>query len=146
RRLRCYAAHGDRDVFGEGSPLDVVLAIAGDDLVAGLEGGHGRSDGLDNTRHVPTRHQWEMHGIGAVEVAPQHFPVDRVQAGGPGPHDDGVRTQLGVLHVGDVQHVIVPVPVGRYGSHRSTPSLSCPPEVACRIGTHWPRLWRTTHG
>ena len=129
RRLQRCAPHGDRDVFGEGPPLDVVLAVAGDDLVAGLEGGHGRSDGLDNTCHVPARHQWEMDGIGAVQVAPQHFPVDRVQPGGPGPHDDGVRTQLGVLHIGDVQHVVVAVPVGCYGSHRSTPSPGCPPVV-----------------
>jgi len=66
-----------------------------------------------------------MDGKGAVQIAPKHFPVERIEAGGSGSHDDRVRTQFRILHVGDIQHAVVAVSVGCYGSHRSTPSPGC---------------------
>jgi hypothetical protein len=67
-----------RDVLGEASAVDVVLAAVGDDLVAGLELPGVNSHRLHNSCYIPARYSGKLQIHDGIQVPRRDFPVHRV--------------------------------------------------------------------
>ena len=108
----------NRDGFGKGA--DAVVTGASVDCVPHLEPPHICADADDGSGHVVPKDERRAIGQEQLELAIAKLAVQLVERGSVNPHQNVIRIQLRLGHVGQAQRALLLVLVDNKGFHRVT--------------------------